>query len=386
MQRIKGLLLAFIVAMIPLLSGCSQSAQIENQAFVLVMGLDRTQDGQLEMCVQLPRISSGGSSDSKGGGGSQDSYIQLCVTGDSFHSALERLRWAAPRNLDLAQMKLVVISRTLAEEANFRELIRQIAQTERLFTAARISICEGSAREFVEAIQPTIGTRLSTDIDAMFEHFIDLGYIPSARLAELYYQTESFYSDPMVSYSILDEGSDKELSMQNEEAALAGPVQSISQSYDSDVPNRYLGAAVFSDGRLCGILTGQQTLYVNLLRNELNTFHFEQNNESMAIAPATSIVLNVDTKTDPVRLKVWGHLAVAAHDRIIEEDKLIESLESDIRATIEATQQMGADPFGFAERAARKFPTLNDWIAFDWDKKFSEAEIEINISLARSEA
>lgn len=392
MRNLKtGLLLSLCVVLLtPMLSACSQSAQVENQAFVLVMGLDRTDDGQIEICVQLPRISGGGSStDNKGGGNSQDNYIRLSVTGENFQTALERLRWAVPRNLDLAQMKLIIISKALASEDDFRELIRQIAQTERLFTAARVTVCEGNTRDFVEAIQPTIGTRLSTDINSMFEHYIDVGYIPSARLAELYYQTESFYSDPMVSYAMLHSDSNQEQSTADNSkpaVALSGTPQNVSEDCDSSIPNRYLGAAVFSEGKLCGILDGQQTLYTNLLRNELNTFHYVLDGQSVAIAPATSIILGVDTSSSPVRLTVWGHLAVAAHDRITDEEALIASLESDIRDTIQAAQQMGADPFGFAERAARKFLTLNDWIAFNWREKFSQAEVIINISFAKTGA
>lgn len=389
MRRYKIVFVAlFFLMSTVFLSGCSQSSQVENQAFVLVMGLDRTQDGQLELCVQLPRISGGSSPGGEGGSdGASDNYIQLSVTGNNFDSALERLRWASPRSLDLAQMKLVVISRSLAEEAGFREVIRQIAQTERLFTAARVTVCEGSARDFVEAIEPIIGTRLSTDINAMFEHFIELGYIPKARLAELFYQTESFYSDPMVSYSMLAESAQPDESSKDEAtpaAALAGYANTFSENYESDVPNRYLGAAVFSGGQLCGTLTGQQTLFANLLRNELNTFHYEFDGQTLSMSPVSAFSLNVDTRTNPVRLKVSGQLSIAAHDRVTEADVLLENLKSDIQSTITAAQEMRADPFGFAERAAAKFTVLGDWIAFDWREKFSQAEVEINLTIAKS--
>lgn len=389
MRRYKVVFVAvLLLASTVLLSGCSQSSQVENQAFVLVMGLDRTEDGELELCVQLPRVSGGSSPGGEGnGGGSSDNYIQLSVTGSNFDSALERLRWASPRSLDLAQMKLVVIGRALAEESGFREVIRQIAQTERLFTAARVTVCEGGARDFVEAIAPIIGTRLSTDINAMFEHFIELGYIPKARLAELFYQTESFYSDPMVSYSMLAESPQPGAAAQDEAApaaALAGYANTFSENYESDVPNRYLGAAVFSGGQLCGTLTGQQTLFANLLRNELNMFHYEFDGQNLAMSPVSAFSLSVDTQAEPVRLKVSGRLNIAAHDRATDVEALIESLESDIRNTISAAQKMRADPFGFAERAAGKFVVLGDWIAYDWREKFSQAEVEINVSIAKS--
>ena len=45
-----------LLAALLLLGGCSHHAQVENQAFLLVMGLDRAEDGGIEMCAQIPRI------------------------------------------------------------------------------------------------------------------------------------------------------------------------------------------------------------------------------------------------------------------------------------------------------------------------------------------
>ena len=39
-----------------LLSGCSESNEVENLAYVLILGLDLMDDGQIRVCAQIPKI------------------------------------------------------------------------------------------------------------------------------------------------------------------------------------------------------------------------------------------------------------------------------------------------------------------------------------------
>ena len=386
----KKLLLIPLLAAMLCLSGCSHHAQVENQAFLLVMGLDRTDDGQIEMSVQIPRIA--GNSQSADGAASSNgsaNYAQMTVTGASYEEALERLDWLSPRDLNPAQLKLVVISRELAESDYCPTLINHISQTERLFTATRVAVCEGSAKEFVSAIQPTVGTRLSTDISARFEHYIGRGFIPRSRLADLYYLMNSVYSDPMSSYALLDAQAQSESG--GEEAAqpasaLAGDPSSLSQSLESDIPTRYLGAAVFSGGRMRGVLDGEQTICANLLLNELDSFFYNVDEASVELIPEGKFKLSVDIDGDVPRLYVKGKLSLSAEELPIDEASLIEHLRADIEATIRAAQRMGVEPFGFANAAAKHFLTVEDWVRYGWKQRYPNAQVKVDISLAATAA
>lgn len=381
MRGLKIRSLALLVTIALLLCGCAQSSQVEDQAYVLVMGLDRSEDGKIQMTVQIPQIS--GNGDAPDSGGKESAYKQFCITAESYESALEKLSWAATRKPDLAQMKLLVISRALAQEPDFRRLIENIAQTERLYTATRVAICEGKAKDFVEAIQPYIGTRISTDVDALFEHYAAEGYLPESRLADLYYQTESIYSDPLTAYALLDA---RALQQQAAPAsAMRGSVNAISEDLESDQPTRYLGAAVFRDGCMRGVLNARQTIIANLLRNQIKSLRYECGGQSLTIVPARSVRLRVNAKADPAQLIVDARLSIGAQEEKPDEALLRASLEADIRNTIEAARSMGAEPFGFAEKAAMSFPNFDAWQKYGWRERFQTAEIEIKLRFAYSD-
>lgn len=378
-----GLIISLLLLL--LLSGCSQASQVENHAYVLVMGLDKYGDGQMKMTVQIPQIS--GNAAEEENSGKNGNYMKLSVSAENYEAALEKLDWASPRDLNLSQIKLIVLSRELAESEECTKLIENIAQTERLYTATRVAVCEGSAEEFVAAIEPKIGTRISTDIDAMFEHYISRGYVPQSSLAELFYLTKSIYSDPMVTYALLKDGQKQVESSATEEAsALSGSVESVSESYDSDISTRFLGAAVFVDGRMRGVLNGTQTVIAALLRNEIDSMRYECDGQSLTIVPARPVYIRVDAKNEPICIHINAKLSLAAQEELPDEEKLRSSLEKDIRETIESARQMDAEPFGFAEKAAQHFLTIADWQNFDWDKHYANAEFEIDLSFANSDA
>jgi len=382
----KYMRLVCLVLFCACLCGCT-SAQVEDQAYVLVMGLDRTEDGKIEMTVQIPQIS--GSSGESGGGSDQNNYKHFSILANNYEEALEKLNWAATREPDLAQMKLIVLSSKLASEQNCKELIENIAQTERLYTATKLAVCEGKAGEFVAAMHPNIGTRISSDIDALFEHYCAAGYVPPSSLADLYYQTESIYSDPMVAYALLDDNQRKETSQQKggavQTAAMQGSPWKLSADYKSDNPVRYLGAAVFQNGQLKGILNGQQTIIANLMQNHIETMHYEFDGQSLMLVPTRAVRLRVDTDSEPCRIIVDVQLSIAAQEEKPDEKKLRAKLENEIRATIEAARSMQVEPFGFAEKAAKHFWTFEDWQNYNWRDQFKTADIEVKLKLAYSD-
>ncbi len=385
MDKIKRILCALMVLGVAIgLGGCAESRQVENQAYILVMGMDLDEDRNIVISALSPKISGGSSGESGSSGGSGSEYLRLSVRGASYEEALERLNWAVPRTLNLTQLKMIVFSRDLVERANCGDLFKEIAKTELLFTAAHVVVSAGNAQEFIEAMEPTVGTRLSTDIAASIQHYVRYGIAPDSRLANLYYRTESVYSDPMAIYAVLSEekapsgGGGGEGGAQPA-SALAGPMEEVSKALDSDIRTRYLGAAVFSDGAYRGLLDGGETVLANLLSGSLDLFWYSLEGECIKLNTVGAAKVKVDTDADPARIEVSARLSVSNQDRPLDVEVLRASLRRDLEALIAHAQDMGAEPFGFAEVAARNFATLEQWQDYDWKREFQRAEVQIKL-------
>ena len=54
-------------------------------------------------------------------------------------------------------------------------------------------------------------------------------------------------------------------------------------------------------------------------------------------------------------------------------------------STFQHCQALGVDPFGFAEIAAGKFLTIDQWLEYDWHEKFPQAEFSLDIRIHKSD-
>lgn len=364
--------LVLIALLICLLTGCSQRQQVENQAYVLVMGVDRTPDG-IRITAQMPKVSQSAQAEDGAAGGS---YLRLSVSGDSYADVLQRLSWAVPRTLNLSQLKMLVLSEEIARDPMCSDLLEEIAQTKRLFAAAQVVVCAGDARGFVNALEAVMGSRLSTDITSMFDHYIESGEIPECRLADCYYLTKSIYSDPMLIYANYD----------NAATAFSEMLEQAEERTQTDVKNHYLGAALFSDGMMRGLWGRDETILANLIRGSTRTFKYEYAGRNLDIAPSRAPTVRIDTQAEPVRVCIGLHLTVNSQEAGIDADALSRNLQAKIYDLMTDAQRMGIEPFGFAECAARSFTTIDAFVQYGWKNRFERANFDINVNLLRADA
>lgn len=394
MRRISSqLLLLLLLLALLCLSACSTAGQVENQAYVIAMGLDRCSDGGIELSVQVPIIS--GTQASSEGGSSNMSYLPVSVHADSYDQAIQRLAWALPKEMNLTQIELIVLSEELAAEDGCRELIERIANTERLFSAASVTVCSGRAKAFIQALSPTLGSRIAADVHAAQQHYRSIGVIPDSSLAELNFRSNSVYSDPAVAYARRvkpeEAGEDKgsNPASQPSLATLAQPPSEGSEDLAEDIQSPmeilYSGTAVFADGSLRGVLSGEQAILTNLIANRLDSFRFSCGGESLEFTPVGGCRVQVDTSAEPVRIRLRLHLTVTDQEYIPADEVMESALTEALQATIAAAQRMQVEPFGFAEVAARGFLTLEDWVAYDWRERFQTAEAEIKLHFTHAD-
>ena len=370
------LALLCLMMLIPLTS-CTRGQQVENQAYVLIMGIDKNDSGDVILTVQTPKVTSAGESESSSAGGGGENYLQFSSEGKSFESALEKLEWIVPRQLNLSHLKLIVFSEELARDNDCRRLIYDVVHTERLFSAARAVVCAGSAKDFISNTKAVMGSRLSTDIISTFDHYVQQGFVPDSNLAELYYATESVYSDPVAVYAIAEGKTEPAAPA----SALAGDVHAVLRDTQSEIKTHYLGSALFSEGVCVGVLEGTQTMYLNLLNGSLDYFRYEHENQGLELFPAGSSKVHIDLQANPISIKVEICLNISAQEVVPDLQGLSEELENEILNVIRIAQEMSVEPFGFADAAAKNFATLKSWKAYRWQERFAEANVSVGVKL-----
>ena len=359
------LLIALMVSTCLALGGCSVSREVENQAYALVFGVDLSGEGGIELTIRAPTI--GRSSGEESGASQSSPYHVFSARGRSYADALRRLEETVPRDLNLSHIKLLVASEEIARSGDFASLISRIAETPHLYTTTRFVICEGSANEFIRAQKTIIGTRLSAEIDAMFEHYASCGAIPDSCFSEVYYASRSIYSDPVAAWGWL-----------SEPGSGGG---AASETTKAPMEECYSGAVVFRDGVMACRLDTGQTRLLNLLLGIRESFQMEHAGKPLTFTPDGSPAKRVEISGNAVhveidiRLSTIDSLAPAAVSEI--ESEVARSLAELVRAC----QALHLEPFGLAEAAAGGFLTVPEWMAFDWRERFSQADVDIRVHL-----
>lgn len=360
-------MLATLVIVLELtLCGCQDTGELENQAYVLVLALDRGEDGALAVTARVPKIGKGDEKGDKGGSGG-GAYLTFSVTAPSWSRALDALQWATPRRINMSHIEMIVASEALAAQASFPALMNAVADTPHLYTNARFVVCAGSAASFLEAGETVIGARLSSEIHAMLSQYASQGFIPDACLADACYCANGIYGDPIAIWGYADDGPAR---LDGRSTVAASPLR-----------QRFQGTALFRGGRFVKALSPDETRMLNLIRNQSDTLSYVWRDGIVEFSIASPVRKDVIVDGESVAISVA--LGLKAPEGVSDGDaKALEvSIREDILRLIESCQRLGTDPFGFAETAARRFATVPQWTAFDWHSRFPNAALNVAVDV-----
>ena len=352
-------------------AGCAVTGELENQTYVLVLGVDRLEDGALELTARVPRIG-GKARDSAGESAGGGDYMVFSAKGGDFALSMEALEWATPRRLNLSHIEMIVASEALAKEEGFGKVIDLIAETPHLYTTARFVVCEGTARAFIEAEQIVIGTRLSAEIDAMLDHYAARGYIPDSAFADAYYAGNSIYSDPVAIYATLEEEDAPAIALygSNGRDVTASPTR-----------QRFAGAALLRSGTLAGTLGTVRTALLNLVLGSTRSVVVDCDGRACMLSLDGAPVKRVVVCDSGAELVLRLRLSIADDTGVADPKRIERLLTEELSALVAQCQSLRVDPFGFAEAAAPSFPTVRKWLDYNWRERFAGATADIRVAV-----
>ena len=150
----------------------------------------------------------------------------------------------------------------------------------------------------------------------------------------------------------------------------------------SENENEYVGTALFRDGLMVGTLDGLETSLLNAIHGSTVFFNYSLDGMPVSLQSHGMTDLRIENMEDG-RLRIAFDLRfnVIADLKAPPLESIRTTLREDLAQLLAKCQSLGVEPFGFAARAASRFPTLAQWQAYDWPQRFSEAKFDVDVQI-----
>ncbi len=409
-------LLAMAAVLSSIFTGClSDALEVDDEAFVLVLGIDEAVGNAVRVTIQYPTYKRGGSGsgilgggggDEGGGGvsrrefGEVDGTIVTTIEGPTIVEAMDFFNTSISRRISLAHIKLLVVSESVAKQG-IRDYIDQMVRFMETSRIVQLVVCKGKAEDFIRENVTLTGESPSKNMELMILQSENIGLFPRVTLPQFERDSKSPLRSSYTAYAGIND-------FQNLADGPAASEKVFKWRYfpgelprQGGVKREFLGTAVFRDYRMVGVLDSLETTFFLLVSRKFQKGFLSV--EDMD-APGHAILLRLYYEDSPkigvkfqgdkafidLKLKLSADIGAmrgeSNYERIDKLEKLSRHIESVIeegmKKMIEKVQkEFKADIFGFGQKAAGNFLTIQEWEKYDWDSRFPEAEINVDVTV-----
>ena len=324
----KALCLLLIACLLPL-GGCGN--RIELAFMAVCLGVDIDEAG-VTLTVKSPDYGSG-----------RKGYATLQATGADWTEAVAALYAAAPVTPQFSQLREAVIGAESLNHTDALTLLDRLDQLPGLRAHALVTVCPGRAADLVSAMAPEIGRRLSRYLDMSRQHDAQQGSLPETTLSEALRDLSGPWRDP-----ILDYGDGAE-----------------------DIGGYALGSAGHA------LLSRQEVQLYRLARGQGQTLLLKAGGQTYGVESRGAPTLRVEAD-DTLVLHLPVYIAYSLYDAPPGE-AAAQALREALTGLIIRLQAAGCDALGFGCQAARRYGTLQQWLAADWPGRYRRASLRVEI-------
>jgi spore germination protein KC len=393
MRKTKTVCKLWLVFMIIfLLTGCWDRRELEDKAYVIGLGLDRSKiEGKIKVTMLLanPEVGS-----MQGGGGSTEKPREI-ISFDTidFIAARGAANTIVSRVISYDLLKVIVVSEDFAKDPEFFPILYDAAYDKEIRMNTYVAISKEKASQYFLNNRPKMETRPHKYFQYMIEHGIQNGLIPNSTLYRF--------------FKTVDRGTDLFLAMnttakrehpkiRGEDNYYAGQVNASGELDDT----QFMGSVVFRNGRMVGKLTGQETNIVNTLDDTTNIKDFiidipspfpgtikqiavrvmkrENNSVKMNLkGPRPKIVITL-----PLQFEVMSNPTNVdfnkKKNREILKKQLARHFKIEHEKLLKKTQEKYKGvPYPLSLDANKYFVTNQELKKFNWTKSYVNADISV---------
>ena len=411
MRKTRVVLVSLLVALSSFfVTGCFDRMELEEQAFLVTMGIDQIAPGVIALTarVAVPSKLTGSSGGSSGGGGSgdfQSGTPLVTATGKTIHEALAMMNVGIERKINLSHLSAVMFSEKVAK-SGVLPYLRTFVRYREFRRTLYVFVTKGSVSELFLKDRPVLETSATRAIEDQRALSQTYGLAPSVQLHQFINALQTPHDDPVAPLLSMNEQVSKE---KKKQAGSSKNLQGAQVSFTPGSINRSggnpiecVGTAVFRGDRMVGVLSGDETRYLQLLSKALQQFvltvpakaHSKslvslgiRNEEPMKVVinlQGRHPKLAVSQAFEAELLGDQSAISFTSAKNHLELERLASGLitKNEVALINKVYRTMQADPFHFFDQARGQFKTLQAFQAYPWHKELKNVFITVHTSVS----
>lgn len=306
----------------------------EERAFAVVLLVEK--DGPAwRVYGQIPTYRSG------------EGYLTVTGEGESMPSALADLEAAAPMHVNLSQLRLLVLSKEVANAGEIDNLLQLLSERPDIRSSCALALTHVSADALMNAMEPATGARLSKSIDVLLESGREQGSILPVTLAEVIRMGER--QCPVLIA----------LSLRDRQLELAG------------------GYPLSTESRVCPRLTREETALLSLMMGHAESMRLTLSGMSAQVREASAkAILSEDFQTTTVLL------TLRAANMTCRPEELEQYLADACVELLSRLSAEGCDVLGLGRQAILRAHDMPAWRGFAWPARCRQLKWRVSVQVS----
>jgi spore germination protein KC len=380
-----------------LVAGCNGAKETDEVAWVVSIGVDRAEDGDLLVTYRIANPAVQAAGEAGGAAGKEPSTI-MTFKASSLAEARNLLNASISRNVSLAHVTAIVIGEDLAR-AGVQDLISPLLRFREFRGSTFLIITRNKVSDIFKANKPPIETLVSRWVQNYMRHYDEVAYFLPLSLHEFYTRLKASSGAPIaVAYGI------NPLSTSDDRSTARQPNSKVKTYLPGDLPRQggnpteFAGTAVFREDKLAGFLDTGETRALAILLDKfpqgfivvtdpLAPKHQVNVRLRNGRVPKIAVDIGGDRPVITIDVLLEGEITAIPSGIAYEEKAYLPLLETQVSNTIHEqilnmlvrTQGWGCDVADFGYYIRPKFLTRDDMWQYRWSEKFLQAEFNIAV-------
>lgn len=273
------------------MTGCYDRQELESQAFVTTLGVDKAPDGQIDCTfrIALPKNPSSGGG---GGGGGQPLAGSGPVTfrGHTINEAMNLANSSVERTLTMSHLTMIIFGESLAR-SGLEQYMQPLVRFREFRRTVQVAISKGDAKDVMNANKPMLDQSAGRLADSIAQVGSKTGLYSKGTLHEFITALEAPHQSPALPTFAVNQSVKESSSQSGGQGGTGGGGGGSSQgggeqgkptgsaanyqvgkvSRQGGNPVEWIGSAIFKGDKLTEFLNGRETVYLRFLRGTLKS-------------------------------------------------------------------------------------------------------------------